>query len=205
MQNVRTHPTVAVLARWSWLLVVFLLVACAAPAPPRANFQSMDSVPIPQVFIADPNAPPESLSDALSQVDGSYGSGFDNLDGALQMYKLGNSLNESEGGLRLTGENTAPPQLLADVFLTLAVTSAPFACIQSEDQAYFVVRLSALEAFASSSPNPGTGPDDCSQILGSLGIDEQCEDCGCIGPMGGNPASCPTTGMQTWNLQATWE
>ena len=186
------------------LLAAFLLVSCAAPAPPRADFQSIDSVPLPVVFIADRDASREDLSAALAHFDGPFEGGFANLDNGLQMYTLGNALNESEGGMLLTTDDSVPLQLVTDALFALAVTNAAFACVQGGDQAYGVIRRSVLEEFASDLSASGSGPDDCSNIAGSLAGNAQCENCGCIDPMGGNPPACPTAGMLPWPMSPTY-
>lgn len=198
--NLSLHISVQA-RRALWLLAAFLLVSCAAPAPPRADFQSADSVPTSAIFIADPGASQEDFNSALAQFAGPYEGGFANLEDGLQMYRLGNALNESDGGLLLTKDDSVPFQLVNDALFALAMTDAPFACVKNGDQAYGVVRRSVLEESASDLFASGTGPDDCSHIAGGLAADDRCENCGCIDPMGGN---CPVTGMKQWHILPTF-
>ena len=186
------------------LLAAFLLAACAAPPPPRAALRSADSAPASMVYIAALAAPQEDFRAALAQFAGPYEGGFANLEDGLQMYRLGNALNESEGGLLLTTEDSVSLPLVTDALFALAMTEAPFACVEGGDQAYGVIRRSVLEEFASDLSASGSVPDDCSNIAGGLVGDAQCENCGCIGPMGGNPPVCPTTGMLPWPMSPTY-
>ncbi|MFZ1754263.1 MAG: hypothetical protein WBO46_16005 [Caldilineaceae bacterium] len=197
MQQPRT-PTIFFLpACWAWLLVAFLLVSCAAPAPPQVTSVGQDEQPAPVIFIADPDAAREDRIDALSHFMTPPLATFAKQDGAWQIY-VQDELVNSEGGVILIGDDSIPEELFTDMLDVLSVTESAFGCTQSGDMAFGAIKPMAL-ADLSNDSDVGQTIADCSNVAGPLAADGPCDDCGCIGPMDDDPPQCTANGMQIWD------
>lgn len=209
MQNSRTHRSFTALARWSWLLVAFLLVSCAAPAPPQAAMlQAPEHSPEVRLYVNEFDASGADLTKILSQIDSDPQTGFSGVNGAQDKFRLGLPVND-DGGIKTSSEISLSDSQLSGLFSAVVAIDAAFSCMEVEDQAYWIINQATVTALLDNQtpldPEVEGLLADCSDVAESLVDGAQCEDCGCIGPMGGNPSHCPTTGMRTWNPQPIWK
>lgn len=183
-----------------WLLVALLLVSCAPPAPPRVSPQTTAADPAALIFVADPQASSADRDAALSQFGNPPLAAYANLDGVMLKYPLGRPINESDGGILLTSQENVPEDLLAQLLYAMAVTDSSYACVQRGDQAFGAISLLAWQELATGQSTSGSGPNQCGSIAGGLAVEGECEKCGCIPPMGGNPPVCHFPGMMSWRM-----
>jgi len=183
--------------RWSLLvcaLTGLLLFACAAPPPPQATIRTIDVTPGPVLYVLDTAATADDIREMLAGIDGSEYYPIGSLSAMRGNYYAGLPLHSDGAGLVIPEEADAPQEIWPDLLAPFLVGRSPVACMEYADNIYWVFDLAAMAELA---PEAAV-VTHCGEVV----EDEVCPECGCIGPMGGNPPRCTRDTMNVWYPQA---
>jgi len=166
------------------LITAIVSGACAAPAPPRVEpYSALVSEEL-QVYILPPNASEQTIKMTLTEIlsdpmaEGSQTESIGEMASIKENYVNKQSLTTNGALLRPVSLEINDQELVEGILPHL-IGRVGVSCVQSSEQAFWILDKTAIRSLVEDlDPNSELG-----QSVASCGA--ECQDCGCIGPMGG--------------------
>lgn len=188
-----------------WIVFVCVMVtgllalACAAPAPPRVTTNSAELIAGPAYYVIAEGTQDQAILDIVATFRGNQPIAIGSLPAMQTNYFQDKGLDDGTNGLHISTSSEDERDSLAQLIFPILIDRSQVTCTELDGQTLWAFNMESIAAMNVDVNNPDVADvvGECSEVAQEFALG-MCKDCGCVGPMGGNPPRCTALGMNKW-------